>query len=62
MTKHEKKVKAAENAIDSVFSDTSVGQEKTYEDLLDLKEVIDLKLVCLRSDLRRKEREAAREH
>jgi uncharacterized protein Yka (UPF0111/DUF47 family) len=53
MTVHERKVKAAEAAIEAVFSNTSVSQEETLQDLDDLADQIDMKRECIRRDLRR---------
>jgi hypothetical protein len=55
MTHHQRKVEAAENAITAVFEDTSVSQKTTLEDLRDLKDGIEIKIECIRYDLRKVE-------
>ena len=54
MTGHRKLCEIAEEAIDDVFSDRSVTPEKTMDSLEDLSAMIDLKIECIKSDLRKK--------
>ncbi len=51
---HRRKLEAAEKAIEDLFSDTSVSQESTLQDLGDLADQIRVKQECIRSDLRKK--------
>lgn len=55
MTKNKKLLEAAREAIDALFSDTSVDPEKTEEGLQDLRGEIDFKLKALEADRRRGE-------
>lgn len=48
---------AAKDAIDAVFSDTSVSQYRTISRLKDLEISIGHKIMCIRMDLNRQERE-----
>lgn len=57
MKAHEKLVEAAREAIEKVFSDTSVSPEKTDESLRELAEEIDFKLNAIRADRKRAGRE-----
>ena len=50
---HERLVRTALHAIEEVFSDTSVEQFDTRDSLESLAADIDMKLQCLREDLRR---------
>lgn len=56
MTRHEQKVKAAEDAITTVFSDTTVSQEHTIDSLRELRRDIEIKMVAIKSDIERKEK------
>ena len=53
MTKNEKLLEAAREAIDALFSDTSVSPEKTEDGLRDLRTEIEFKLKALEADRRR---------
>lgn len=46
-------LKAALNAIERLFSDTSVSQEKTLESLDELRDDINVKMECIKTDLKR---------
>ena len=54
MKQHDKLCKAAEQAIDDVFSDLSVSQQVTLLSLKDLRTNIDIKISCIETDLRHK--------
>ena len=55
--KRRTKVEQAEEAIDAVFSDISVPQKMTQEQLRELRDAIDIKLRCIEIDLKRAARE-----
>jgi hypothetical protein len=48
MSAHDKLVKQAYEAVDNLFSDTSVGIGETREDLEDLRADIDIKIESLK--------------
>jgi hypothetical protein len=54
---HERLINAAEKAIDALFSDMTVSQQTTLDDLEELRGEIDFKCVALKEDMRRKERD-----
>jgi hypothetical protein len=53
MKSHDNLVKLAEQAIDEVFGDTSVPQRDTLASLHSLKDLIEMKMECIKGDLRR---------
>lgn len=53
---HEDFYNAALEAIDEVFSDTSVSQGETLESLRDLRSEIDAKMNAIRADIQRAEK------
>jgi hypothetical protein len=56
---HADRVQAAKDAINAVFSDTSVPQETTLESLRELRDELDIVVDCVEQDLARaKESEA----
>lgn len=57
MTLHERTVELASDALTAVYSDTSVGQEKTMLALKTLRGEIDTMIETIRVDLQRDERE-----
>ena len=48
---HRDKVKAALDAIDEVFSDTSVSQQETLDSLSELAEDIEMRIGAIEYDL-----------
>lgn len=50
-----RKIKAAEEAIDDVFSDTSVSIHATLEAMENLRDGIEFKIQSLKSDIKRKQ-------
>lgn len=50
---HGQLIKNAVDAIDAVFGDKGVTPERTMADLRDLAEEIDLKINCLKNDLKK---------
>lgn len=48
---HEDLLKAAKEAIENVFSDTSVDLEDTLNDMKELREAIDNNIVLLKEDI-----------
>ena len=51
MDSHDRLLKAAKEAIDRLFSDTSVSQETTMEDLRELRDDLDIRIEGLISDM-----------
>jgi hypothetical protein len=52
-----KKLKAALDAIDEIFGDTSVCQQTTLDALEELQSDLDLKIDCIQHDLKVQARE-----
>jgi hypothetical protein len=48
-----RKIALAIEAVDNIFSDTSVSQEETLDALAEVRESIEMKIECLKSDIRR---------
>jgi DeoR/GlpR family transcriptional regulator of sugar metabolism len=59
VTRHEKLIQAAKDAIDAVFSDTSVSQRQTLEDLGELADELEIKQECIRNDIKEDEEKDA---
>ena len=57
MSTNKRAIKAAEEAIDELFSNTDVSQETTLRDLRSLRDEIDMKIGCIENDLRGTRRE-----
>ena len=51
-----RKIKIALDAIDGIFSDTSVSQEATLNALGEVQDELEMKMDALRSDIAREER------
>ncbi len=47
-----RKLKAALDAIDAVFADTSASSEETLDAMLEIEDVVENKIECLRSDIK----------
>jgi len=57
MSKGDRLMEAAEEAIDEVFSDRSVSQRETIARLNNLMACIEIKIAAIKSDLKREEQE-----
>ena len=51
--RHAALIQAALTAINNVFSDTTVTQGTTIEDLRELKTEIEMKIECIKADIKR---------
>jgi hypothetical protein len=56
MSNHKKLCEAAEKAIDEVFSDDGVSLEQTLSAMNELAAAIDIKIDCLKADIKRREK------
>lgn len=57
---HKTLIQAVEEALDDLFSDTTVSRNTTYGDLSDIRANIDIKMESLKEDMKRVEKSGAR--